>query len=135
MDRVPTDVGLAPSDASRDLPLQPPCALGSLPHAGPDRSLPDHRKKSKGGVGERGRGRVGREWLWLEGRVLQLPSEEGGRRKCTFVCDTQVGTTVATNILACISFVLLKLNFGRITIKFVSNNCFWNYFGQCNACT
>ena len=30
--------------------------------------------------------------------------------------------------------ILLKLNFGCITLKIASNNYIWKYFGQCNAC-
>ena len=36
------------------------------------------RKREEGGLGGRGRGRVGREGLWLEGRALQLHWGDGG---------------------------------------------------------
>ena len=64
---MPPDVGLAPSAAWRTLPVhlcEPP------PPRQPRSPIPEHCKKSQGG----GEGReVGREGLWLEGRVLQLP--------------------------------------------------------------
>ena len=55
-------MGLAPSAASRALPLHPPAG----------RLLQKHRKKSQGGWGKEGVGRVGREGLCLEGRALEL---------------------------------------------------------------
>ena len=63
--RRPPDVGLAPSAAWRALPLQPP--VRRLPQASPAK-----RARGGGGWGEEG-GRVVREGLRLEGRVLQLP--------------------------------------------------------------
>ena len=65
--RAPPDVGLAASAAWKAFPFDPPYALGS-PHASLGSPLPEHREKSQG---LEVRGRVGREGLWLEGRVLQ----------------------------------------------------------------
>ena len=47
----------------------PPCALGPLPHTSSGRCLPQDRKKSQGVRGG-GRGKVEREGLGLDGRVL-----------------------------------------------------------------
>ena len=67
--RVFQDVGPAPSAAWRDLPSLPPPLRPRTP---PPRQPRPPRKKSQG----RGRGRVGREGLWLE-RVLQCNAGEG----------------------------------------------------------
>ena len=46
----------------------PPCATGSLAHARPGSRSPGALQKEPRGLGEGGG--VGREGLWLEGRVL-----------------------------------------------------------------
>ena len=54
-------------------PPTPTLSLGPLPHTSLGRPLPKHGEEPGGwGVGGRGRGRVGREGPWLEGRILQL---------------------------------------------------------------
>ena len=64
--RVPLDVGLAPSAASR--PPPPPCALGPHRPTSLGRPLPKPCKKSQGGWGEEGRrGRGGKGFGLREG--------------------------------------------------------------------
>ena len=76
----------------------PPPPLGPLPphQTGPPRpGLPEHCKKSQGGWGEEGRERAGREWLWLEGRVLQLQwGMGGGPSKHQLGPDPHLGTPI-----------------------------------------
>ena len=72
--RVPPDVGLAPSAAWSPPPptprTPPPHQLGPPP--------PGALQKEPRGVGGRGKERAGRKGGWLEGRVLQLQWGMGG---------------------------------------------------------
>ena len=69
--------GSGPSCRLERPPPPHPCALGPLPHASPGCALPEHCKTSQGGGEEEG---VGREGLWLKGKVLQCNGQEGGGR-------------------------------------------------------
>ena len=74
LDRVPPDVGLAPSAAWRPPPSTPLRSRTPSPPTSLGRPFPEPCKKSQWGVG----GRAGREGVWLEGRFLQLQSGMGG---------------------------------------------------------
>ena len=70
-------MGLAPSAAWRALGPPPPGAL----------------QKEPGALGGRGRERVGREGLWLEGGILQLQlGDEGDLRKGVVAGPTSRGS-------------------------------------------
>ena len=71
--------GSGPKYRWRALPLHPAWDPSPPHQTGPPRpGLPEHGKKSQGGLGGRGRERAGRKGLWLEGRVLQLQWGDGG---------------------------------------------------------
>ena len=77
---MPPDVGLAPSyglEGPPGSPSAPPAPLRPLPHISLGRLSWSIAKRARG-VGARGRGSVGREELWLKGRVLQLQYGEWG---------------------------------------------------------
>ena len=76
--RVPPDVGLAPSTAGGPSPSTPSRTPPPTPDWATPSRTPGALQKEPRGVGGRGRERVGREGLWLEGRVLQLQWGNGG---------------------------------------------------------
>ena len=80
--RVPPDVGLAPSTAGG--PSPPPAPWDPCPRTPPGLPRPGALQKEPRGVGGRGREGARREGLWLEGRVLQLQWGMGGTLQTPF---------------------------------------------------
>ena len=71
----PAEISRSPKCRFEGTDPPPPCALGTLPHASLGHPFPEHQQSERVG---RGWGRVLREGLGLEGRVLQLHGGEGG---------------------------------------------------------
>ena len=104
-------MGLAPSAAWTALPPSTPLAHGPLPHTSLGHPLPEHCKKSQGVGGKKG-GRVGREGLWLEGRVLHSQWGFGG--------DLPKGSWGQTHIWG-LSIQVISNSIEVVTLAFVHN--------------
>ena len=126
-------MGLAASVAWRNLPLHPK----TPPARQPGPPFPQGIAKTSREVGGRGRGRVGREGLWLEGRVLQcnggewvsLQTEVGARPTSggSRLYGLYGKTTRTQNRGTDVSFVFGSWSLARLVIRALSpkpGNCF-----------